>query len=98
MLPCLILIQTVSTARFDGTGWQTAQPHINGHMLLEGTIAARQLQLDGVTLKPDETGALAVGAISARAITQASWPLRISAPALQDLRLMSLVQLNLMMW
>jgi len=57
------------TARHDGSVWQAAEPHLNGNMLIDGTVAAKQIQLDGVTLQATSSGAVGVASISANAIS-----------------------------
>ena len=49
--------------------WQSATATLNGQQLINGTVHAHALSLDGVTLRASPAGALSVSAISASQIT-----------------------------
>ena len=60
----------VETRIYDGSSWQKSGADINGHTLISGTVAAKALALDGVSLRADPaSGALQVWRLDAGLVT-----------------------------
>ena len=60
----------VETRIFDGSSWQKSGADINGHTMIDGTVAAKALALDGVSLRADPaSGALQVWRLDAGLVT-----------------------------
>lgn len=57
------------TRIFGTQGWQLASATVNGSQLIHGSVSAKALYLDGVSLRANRQGALQVNAISANQIT-----------------------------
>ena len=57
------------TRIFGTQGWQLASASVSGSQLIQGSVSAQALYLDGVSLRANRQGALAVNAISANQIT-----------------------------